>query len=150
LQRIVALETELARLKASVEEQSAAQQGPAPAPTQTTVTDDQKVLSDYLHDLKFGASLDTYYGYNFNYPIGRVNLLRAYDVLSNNFSLSQAGVVLETPPDLAAHRRFGARVDLQYGQATETLQGSLANEPRPWVYRNIFQAFGTYVVPVGS
>lgn len=34
----------------------------------------------------------------------------------------------------------------QYGQATETLQGSLANDPRPWVYRNIFQAYGTSIV----
>ena len=37
-----------------------------------------------------------------------------------------------------------------FGQATETLQGSAANEPRPQVYRNIFQAYGTYVFPVGK
>jgi len=105
---------------------------------------------DYLHDLKFGVGLDTYYGFNFNRPVGRVNLLRAYDVTSNNFALNQTGVVIESVPDITAGRRFGARVDLQYGQATETLQGSPSNEPRPWVYRNIFQAFGTYVAPVGS
>ena len=58
--------------------------------------------------------------------------------------------MLECVPDVEAGRRFGARFDLQYGQATETLQGSLANEPRPWVYRNIFQAYGTYVFPLGS
>ena len=48
-----------------------------------------------------------------------------------------------------AGRRFGARVDLQFGQATETVQGSAANEPRPDVYRHIWQAYGTYVFPVG-
>jgi hypothetical protein len=37
-----------------------------------------------------------------------------------------------------------------FGQATETLQGGAQNEPRPQVYRNIFQAYGTYVVPLGS
>jgi len=40
------------------------------------------------------------------------------------------------------------RLDLQYGQATSTLQGNPANELRPDVYRNIFQAYGTYVFPV--
>src|ERR1017187_5263800 len=32
---------------------------------------------------------DGYYGFNFNNPIGRVNLLRAYDVSANAFSLNQ-------------------------------------------------------------
>ena len=59
-------------------------------------------------------------------------------------------VALESVPDADAGRRFGGRVDLQYGQATETLQGNLANEPRPWVYRNIFQAFGTSRLLIGS
>src|SRR5450432_3489945 len=93
---------------------------------------------------------DGYYGFNFNNPIGRVNLLRAYDVSSNAFSLNQAGVVLENAPDLARGKRFGVRLDLQYGQATSTLQGNASNEPRPDVYRAIFQAYGTYIVPVGS
>lgn len=94
--------------------------------------------------------LDGYYEYNFNNPIGGVNDLRAYDVLSNAFSINQAVVLLDFDPDLTAHRRYGVRVDLQFGQATETLQGNPANEPRPEIYRNIFQAYGTYVVPLGS
>ena len=65
------------------------------------------------------------------------------------FSLNQAGVVLESAPDPENGKRFGARVDLQFGQATETLQGNPANEPRPGIYRNIFQAYGTYVAPIG-
>jgi len=31
-----------------------------------------------------------------------------------------------------------------------TTSGSTSNEPRPWVYRNVFQAYGTYVFPLGS
>src|SRR5262249_53859609 len=85
---------------------------------------------------------DGYYGWNFNRPVGRVNLLRANDVLSNNFSLNQLGLILERPPDVAAGRRYGGRVDLMFGQNTETMQGGTQNEPRPQVYRNIFQAYG--------
>ena len=93
---------------------------------------------------------DGYYGFNFNNPIGRVNLLRAYDVSSNAFSLSQTDLILENAPDPDNGKRFGLRLDLQYGQATESLQGNPANEPRPEIYRNIFQAYGTYVFPVGK
>jgi hypothetical protein len=104
----------------------------------------------FLRGTTVNFAVDTYYAYNFNAPIGRVNLLRAYDVSSNAFSLNQADIVLENAPDPADGKRFGARLDLQFGQATETLQGNAANELRPEIYRNIFQAFGTYVAPIGS
>jgi hypothetical protein len=101
-----------------------------------------------------GATLnytfDGYFEHNFNNPPGRVNDLRAYDVLSNQISINQADVVFELAPDVSNGRRFGLRVDLQFGQATDTLQGNVVNEPRPDVYRNIFQAYGTYVVPLGK
>jgi hypothetical protein len=93
---------------------------------------------------------DGYYGYNFNNPIGRVNLLRPYDVSSNAFSINQSGMIVERLPNPANGKPFGFRLDLQYGQATQTLQGNPANEPRPEIYRNIFQAYGSYVVPVGK
>jgi hypothetical protein len=101
-----------------------------------------------------GATLnymfDGYYEYDFNHPIGRIQYLRAYDVLSNSFSINQADVVFDLDPDVAEGRRYGARVDLQFGQATSTLQGNPTNEARPDIYRNIFQAFGTYVFPLGK
>jgi hypothetical protein len=106
--------------------------------------------ADFLHGTTINFLVDTYYAYNFNNPIGRVNLLRAFDVSSNAFSLNQADIVLENAPDPAIGKRFGARLDLQFGQATETLQGNPASEPRPEIYRNIFQAYGTYVMPIGS
>ena len=96
--------------------------------------------------LNFGV--DGYYGYNFNAPIGRVNLLRAYDVTSNSFNLNQASIVVERLPTPA--QRLGGRIDLQFGQATETLQGSSTNEQRPQVWRNLFQTYGSYLAPVGS
>lgn len=101
-------------------------------------------------DTSINFYLDTYYEYNFNQPIGRVNRLRAYDVLSNAFSINQAAVVFDSEPDPDAGKPYGFRLDLQYGQATETLQGNPSNEPRPEIYRNIFQAYGTYVAPIGK
>src|SRR5215472_11495493 len=105
---------------------------------------------DFLKATTIDLGIDAYYGYNFNHPIGRVNLLRAYDVSSNAFSLNQASLILKNDPDVAAGRRFGARLDLQFAQATSTLQGNPGNEPRPDVYRDIFQAYGTYVFPAGN
>ena len=105
---------------------------------------------EFLHGTTANFLVDTYYAYNFNNPIGRVNLLRAYDVSSNAFSLNQADIVFDNLPDPAIGKRYGARLDLQFGQATETLQGNKANELRPEIYRNIFQAYGSYVLPLGS
>jgi hypothetical protein len=116
---------------------------------QATITPQDRKNLDFLRDTTINVALDGYYEYNFNAPIGRVNLLRAYDVLSNSFSLNQADVIFERAPDVADGRRFGGRLDLQFGQATDTLQGNPSNEPRPDIYRSIFQAYGTYVVPIG-
>ena len=102
----------------------------------------------FLRGTTLSFGVDGYYGYNFNAPIGRVNLLRAYDVSSNSFSINQASFIVEHLPTPA--ERFGGRIDLQFGQATETLQGSSANEQRPQVWRNLYQAYGSYLAPVGS
>ena len=121
----------------------------APQGSALLSADDRSILN-YLKGTTINVSVDGYYAYNFNDPVGRVNLLRAYDVLSNAFSLNQAAVIFERAPDVDAGRRYGARLDLQFGQATASSQGNPINEPRPSIYRNIFQAYGTYVVPVGS
>jgi uncharacterized small protein (DUF1192 family) len=168
--RISKLETEVSELKAMVNRMQpvrTATEAPTPVtaaaqpaavvqqtPKQKTVQtvldpEDSKVLG-FLRDTTINVALDGYYAYNFNNPVGRVNLLRAYDVLSNEFSLNQANIVIDHPPDAVAGRRWGGRLDLQFGQATDTLQGNPANEPRPQIYRNIFQAYGTYIIPVGK
>jgi hypothetical protein len=108
----------------------------------------QPAASPFEH-VVFGATLEGYYQFNANRPFDRVNLLRAYDTRANVFAIQQAVMVIETAPDVAAGRRFGARVDLQFGQATETVQGNPANEPRSDAYRHLWQAYGTYVFDVG-
>ena len=161
-QRVEHLESEVKELRAMLRQMQSRDQtltqDPATdagssqgaAPSQTLVSSADRKTLDFLHDTTLNLTVDGYYAYNFSNPVGRVNLLRAYDVLSNEFSLNQASVILERAPDLGAGRRWGARLDLQYGQATDTLQGNPANEPRPQIYRNIFQAYGTYIVPLGK
>jgi hypothetical protein len=126
-----------------------AQSASAEAPKEQAIAASPSKL-DFLHGATLNFALDEYYEYNFNDPVGRVNALRAYDVLSNNISLNQADVVFERAPDVGGGSPFGVRIDLQFGQATDTLQGNPTNEPRPSIYQNIFQAYGTYVAPIGG
>jgi len=109
-----------------------------------------KVAADLLRGMTINAMLDGYYEYNTNSPVGRVNSLRAYDVSSNSFSLNQADLVIESAPDPTSGKRTGLRLDFQYGQAASTLQGNPANELRPDVYRPVYQAYGTYIAPLGK
>ncbi len=161
LSRIEQLEQRLAELEARFAEKAPREPGSpaeagAPAATASAAPAKQgpspeaRAAADFFREATLNFTLDGYYGYNFNRPAGRINLLRAYDVLSNSFSLNQAAVIFERPANPAAGRRFGLRLDLQYGQATETLQGSAVNEPRPQVYRPVFQAYGTYMIPLGT
>lgn len=124
--------------------------GSSPAAETQTISKEDRSVLNYFRGTTVNGAVDGYYGYNFNQPIGRVNLLRAYDVSSNSFSLNQANLIIERAPDLDSKRRYGVRLDFQYGQATETLQGNAANELRPQVYRPVWQAYGTYIFPVGS
>jgi hypothetical protein len=146
--RVAAMEARSAPQSEAVSVPVATGAAPAAANTQPDEAVKKGILG--LPGTTLNFYLDGHYGWNFNRPVGRVNLLRANDVLSNNFTLNQVGLILERAPDAAAGRRYGGRVDLMFGQNTETLQGGAQNEPRPQVYRNVFQAYGTYVFPVGS
>jgi len=160
--RLQALEEEVRDLKSLVKQLQASEVPAAAQATETAAShqsdppksqvmdlssEDRSTLQ-FMRDTTINFGIDTYYAYNFNQPVGRVNLLRAFDVLSNEFSLNQASVVLDHPPDVMDGRRWGGRLDLQFGQATDTLQGNPLNEPRPDIYRNIFQAYGSYVLPL--
>ena len=157
-ERLAALESKLAGVPApapgaplsatpsSVQSQVSS---PAPEVPQPKVEGDSR-RPEWLRDTTVSAYFDGYYLWNTNRPPGRVNPLRAYDVTANSFSINQTGLVVERTPALDAGRRWGYRLDLMLGQATQALQGSALNEPRPQVYRSLFQAYGTYVVPLGK
>jgi hypothetical protein len=109
-------------VRSSVE--SISSSGVAEAPVaevsqQVTATQDAPATSVLPTFLPGGATLnymfDGYYEYDFNHPIGRIQYLRAYDVLSNSFSINQADVVFDLEPDVAEGRRYGVQLDLQFG-----------------------------------
>lgn len=116
----------------------------------TATTTTTETPNTWLKDTTVNFYFDGYYSWNSNRPLGRINLLRAYDVTANNFSINQTGMLVERAVDPAAGKRWGYRLDLMTGQATETLQGGAQNKNRPQAYRNLFQAYGTYVIPVGK
>lgn len=60
---------------------------------------------NFIRDPSVTLSLEGYYAYHFNHPVGQVNLLLAYDVLSDEFSLNQASVMFDHPSEMAAGRR---------------------------------------------
>ena len=121
----------------------------ATMPDAATTTQDQSNLG-FFRATTINFGVDGYYEYNFNKPLGQNNQLRAYDLSSNSFSINQASLIVEHLPVAEPGKRFGGRIDLQYGQATETLQGSSANELNPNVWRNLYQAYGSYLAPVGT
>ena len=130
-------------------------QTPAPSPPRSEIegpegsATQQTSPVDPWRGVTFGATIETFYQYNWNRAPDRNLLLRAYDTRANTFGLQQAAFVIDAAPDVDAGRRFGARVDLQFGMATDTVQGNPTNEPRPEAYRHLWQVYGTYVLPVG-
>ena len=120
---------------------------------QSTATQEPRSGStsgDAQQPILVGATLETYYQFNWNRVPDRTVPLRAYDTRANTFSLQQIGARSGRASGrrLATVATAGASI-FQFGQATETVQGSPANEPRPDVYRHVWQAYGSYVFPLG-
>jgi hypothetical protein len=140
----------LAPVPATGQSLVASTQSPPAAQEQSAPASSSQASTNPWQNIKFGATLEGYYEYNWNHPPDRSLVLRAYDTRGNTFGIQQAALVVDAAPDIDQNRRYGLRVDLQFGQATETVQGSPANEPRPDVYRHLWQVYGTYVFPVGA
>jgi hypothetical protein len=107
---------------------------------------DQGPLS-FFREVEVSGFIDGYYGYNFNKPADRLNVLRNFDTRSNQFALNLAEIVIEKKPD-PLNSRIGFRLDLDYGPATDLVH---ATEPGGKdVYKVIQQAYGSYLAPIGS
>jgi hypothetical protein len=130
--------------------------GPTPSPVTNPAPpaqDDDKAKSNdqgvlnFFREVEVSGFIDGYYGYNFNKPAGRINVLRNFDTRSNQFALNLAEVVIEKKPD-PLNSRVGFRLDLDYGPATDLVH---ASEPGGKdVYKVIQQAYGSYLAPIGS
>jgi len=97
-----------------------------------------RAILDYLHDATLNFALDDIMDSNF---IIRWTSERSCGPTTSEqqYSLNQADMVFERAPDTAARRPFGVRIDLQFGQATDTFARKSANEPRPQIYRIFFR-----------
>lgn len=98
-------------------------------------------------DVTAAATAEFSYQTGTNLPAGMANTFRVYDAKVGTFGLQQVTGLVQLAPAPDAGRRYGLRLDVQFGQATEALQGSDANEPRPEAYRHIWQAYGSFVLP---
>lgn len=132
---------------------SAATKPPATNPAPAAQGDDKAKSKDqgllnFFSQVEVSGFLDGYYGYNFNKPAGRVNVLRNFDTRSNQFALNLAEIVVEKKPD-PLNSRVGFRLDLDYGPATDLVHAD--SEPGGKdVYKVIQQAYGSYLAPIGS
>lgn len=96
----------------------------------------------------FSFTFDGYYEFNFARPYDQTNTLRVYDSSHNSFSINQAAAIFELPTDVSAGRRLGARVDLMYGQVANAQEATNTLNPAHQTgYSNLFQAYGTLVLP---
>ena len=100
--------------------------------------------------VQFGVAFEGFYQYNWNRPYDRINLLRAYDTRANVFGIQQAALVVESAPDVDAGPPLRRRASTcSSARPPRPCRAAPANEPRPDVYRHVWQAYGTYVFPVG-
>lgn len=123
------------------------QQNPS-KPTQAEVMNKEKDngFVNFFRNVEFSGFVDGYYGYNFNKPFNRRNQLRNFDFKNNEFGLNLAEVVVEKKP--SEDSRFGFRLDLDYGAATDWVHS--AEPGGAEVYKNVQQAYGSFLAPVGK
>jgi hypothetical protein len=94
--------------------------------------------------IELSGTVDTYYGYNFNRPLGDTRL-RNFDTRHDQLSMALIELALEQKP--TEESRLGFRGDLDFGPVTDLVH---AFEPGgAEVYRNFEQAYLSYLVPVG-
>src|SRR6266851_5567978 len=149
-ERLEKLEQQPRTVSAAADKPKETSAEPGATPEATTAppgkTDDHSILN-FFKEVEVSGFIDGYYGYNFNKPAGRLNVLRNFDTKSNQFALNLAEIVIEKKPD-PLNSRVGFRLDLDYGPATDLVH---ASEPGgSQVYKVIQQAYGSYLAPVGS
>jgi len=80
----------------------------SPLQSENAISAEDRKALDFLRGTTINLALDTYYEYNFNDPVGRVNLLRAYDVLQQRVQLESGRSRPRTCTRRRAGRRWGA------------------------------------------
>ena len=139
LERMAKLEERVAALELATKPVQPASAAPPPAQVAASpahlatesATAPAVAPPTFLGGTTFNLNLDAYYGFNFNNPIGRVNLLRSFDVSSNAFSLNQAGIIFDNLPDPDNGKRWGFRSICSTDRLLKHFKGVPATSPGP-------------------
>ncbi len=119
-----------------------------PAPT---LDERVKALEEKAtNGIQISGFVDAYYSLNFGHPTPVPGIfgnqgMRAFDVQADKISLNAAELVFQKAPGTVP---VGFRVDLDFGPGTDIVH---AVEPGGTeVYKNVQQAYVTYVAPLGK
>ena len=114
--------------------------------------DPAAVAKPWYEEIAVNGFASTSYSYNFNRPTSRLNTYRVFDFDDNTFKLDVAELVVQH--NAVKPRESGFRVDLEMGGSVPRVSAAsgLFRDPTTGEAQDVDlqQAFGTYVVPMGS
>jgi hypothetical protein len=131
-----------------------------------TLEDRVKALEDKVSSIEISGSVDAYYSLNFAHPTQSTSIfgnqgLRAFDVQADSFTLSLAELTIKkeaSPIGFRVDLDFGPTADIvgsfEYGDAyecsTPTPDSTCNTTTGTEIFKNVLQAYVTYVAPVGK
>lgn len=110
-------------------------------------------LANLLGPTKLSGLVDTYYGYDFNYPSNMQTGLEFFDANENQFGLSLVELTVnKTPTDSGgAAGRVGYDVSAGFGQTINTINGTgPTSDGTLSGARYLKEAYFSYLAPVGK
>ncbi len=104
------------------------------------------MLAQDSSKISISGFVDVYYSKNVASPSTRMNTLRNFDIVENQFNLSLAEIVVQKKAD-----PVGFRVDLDFGTANDVVQGIAPYGTTPYsTLTNVQQAYLSAVIPIGA
>ncbi|HVZ21789.1 MAG TPA: porin [Vicinamibacterales bacterium] len=114
---------------------------PKPADATPPAPDPDKVTLNFFKGTEVGGLVDTYYLYN---STKTAPLFHAFDSKQNSFDVSMAEIWLAKAP--SSDSPIGYKIRMNFGSAPD-LMAALPGESS---YKNIEEAYGSYLAPVGK
>jgi Putative beta-barrel porin-2, OmpL-like. bbp2 len=142
LRRIAAVGLAACVLAVVTARHASAQDKPADA---TPPPDPDKVTLNFFRNTEIGGLVDAYWLYNSNKVPPSY---QAFNVLYNSFDVSMAELWIAKSP--TADSRIGYKVRTTFGSAADIMASASGQFVRESPYKNIEEAFGSYLAPVGK
>ncbi len=118
---------------------------PKPADATPPAADPDKTTLNFFKGTEIGGLIDTYYLYN---STKTAPLFHAFDTKQNSFDVSMAEVWLAKTP--AADSPIGYKIRTTFGNAADIVAGASGQFAAESPYKNIEEAYGSYLAPVGK